>query len=134
MLKNIFKRNSSAKKQEEKKSIINWTPLTSLQQIEEIVDQSKEEAVLVFKHSTRCIISRTVLQQFEDSFPENFKNVKAYYLDLLNYREVSNEVGSRFQVLHQSPQLLVIKEGKAIADASHYDITQVVLKGFLKNN
>lgn len=115
---------------EEKKSNINWIPLNTLSQLDEIKELSKTETVLVFKHSTRCGISRMVIKQFEKMFDEDFKNLKVYYLDLLNYRNISDEVGYRFQVLHQSPQLLVIKDEIAVTSASHYDITNINIKSF----
>ena len=121
----IFSNKNGNKK--EAKSIINWIPLTSLEQISEIKKQSKQETIAIFKHSTRCGISRMVLKQLESSFDEKLATLKVYYLDLLNYRTVSDEVGYAFQVQHQSPQLLVIKDEIAIAYASHYDITQLDL-------
>ncbi len=118
-IKNLFKGSDT----QEVKSNISWIPLNSLDQIASIKEQSKSETILIFKHSTRCGISRMVIRQFEKSFTEDMKDLKVYYLDLLNYREISNEVGYTFQVLHQSPQLLVIKNEEAVASASHYDIT-----------
>lgn len=113
---------------EVKASNLNWIPFTSIDQMEEIKALSANETILIFKHSTRCGISRMVLKQFENSFKEGFKDLKVYYIDLLNYREVSNEVGYAFQVQHQSPQLLVIKNGVAVNHASHYEITNLDLK------
>lgn len=115
----------------EQEKHINWIPLTSVQQIEEIKEQSKSETVLIFKHSTRCGISSMVIRRFEELFDESMSSVKVYYLDLLSYRNVSDEVGFAFQVMHQSPQLLVIRNEIAVANASHYDITTVNLQKFL---
>jgi len=58
-------------------------------------------------------------------------NLDLYYLDLLSYREVSNETGYKFQVIHQSPQLLIIKNGVAVAHASHGGISEVDLEKFV---
>jgi bacillithiol system protein YtxJ len=67
------------------------------------------------------------LKQFENEFDlEGI--VTPYYLDLLNHTDISQEIATRFDVYHQSPQLLLIKEGKSIYDASHSDIDAVVLK------
>ncbi|CAM1362214.1 Bacillithiol system protein YtxJ [Tenacibaculum sediminilitoris] len=107
---------------------INWIPLTSLNQIKEIKELSKNEPVGIFKHSTRCGISSMVIKRFESSFDEELKDFKVYYLDLLSYRDVSNEIGYTFQVLHQSPQLLVVKNEEVITHASHYDIAHIDLK------
>ncbi|MCH3882063.1 MULTISPECIES: bacillithiol system redox-active protein YtxJ [Tenacibaculum] len=128
ILNNIFGNRGEAK--QEKASNINWIPLTNLEQLEIIKEQSKTESILIFKHSTRCGISRMVIKQFEKMFDEDLKNLKVYYLDLLNYRSISDEVGYQFQVMHQSPQLLVVKEAVAVAHASHYDITQIDLTKF----
>ncbi len=108
-------------------SKVNWIPLTSIDQLETIKEQSKQEAVFIFKHSTRCGISRMAIKQFENLFDETSKNLKVYYLDLLNYREISNEISAVFQVMHQSPQLLVIRNTHTVFHASHYDITEVAL-------
>jgi bacillithiol system protein YtxJ len=122
-IKNLFKDSSS----KEKKNNIHWIPLNDLSQLEEIKEFSNSEPVLIFKHSTRCGISRMVIKQFENKFTEGMKNIKIYYLDLLAYRHISDEVGYAFQVLHQSPQLLIIKNGIAISNASHYEITRLDL-------
>jgi bacillithiol system protein YtxJ len=106
---------------------INWIPLTSLDQLDEIVTESKDKQILIFKHSTRCSISRMALKQFEKEFDLEDK-VKAYFLDLIAHRDVSNEIASRFNVVHQSPQLLLIKDGKSIYDVSHSDIDAEALK------
>ena len=71
-----------------------------------------------------------VIKRFISNFDEKLKDFKVYYLDLLSYRELSNEIGYEFQILHQSPQLLVIKNGGVVAHASHYDIAQIDLKKF----
>jgi bacillithiol system protein YtxJ len=106
---------------------INWIPLTSLEQLDEIETASKDKQILIFKHSTRCSISRMALKQFEKEFDLDNK-VNAYFLDLIAYRDVSNEIASRYNVVHQSPQLLLIKDGKSIYNASHSDIDAEVLK------
>ena len=129
LLKNIFKNTSTEKK--EVISNITWVPLQSLEQLKVLNELSKQEAVVIFKHSTRCGISRMVIKLFEKQFDVSMKTLKVYYLDLLNYRDLSNEVGYKYQVLHQSPQLLVIKNGMAVEYASHYDITNIELKQYV---
>ena len=123
LFKNIFK--SSSEESKEQKSNINWIPLTSVDQITAIKELSNKETVLIFKHSTRCGTSRMVFKQFEKSYTLSHKKVQLYYLDLLNYRAVSDEVGYAFQILHQSPQLLVIQNGVVVKYASHYDILEL---------
>lgn len=117
-LKNIF--NSSEDKSSND-SKISWNPLTDLAQLNEIISVSYEKPVAIFKHSTRCSVSRMALKQFENEFDSSDK-VTPYFLDLIEHRDISNEIASRFGVTHQSPQLILIKEGKAIYNVSHSDI------------
>ena len=99
-------------------------------QLDEIIALSKEKPVLIFKHSTRCRISRFALKQFENEFDLQ-NQIDAYFLDLLEIRDISNEIASRFGIMHQSPQLLLIKEGKVLYDASHSDIQANELKKYI---
>ena len=129
LLKNIFKSTSEDKK--EVVSNVNWIPLKTLEQLEEINKISTTETVVIFKHSTRCGISRMVIKLFEKQFDASMSDLKVYYLDLLNFRELSNEVGYKYQILHQSPQLLVVKNGVVVEHASHYDITTIDLNIYI---
>jgi len=127
-LKNIFG-NKTSKEVEE--TYLNWTPLISVDEINTIKEISKSQAILIFKHSTRCGISRVVIKKFESLFNEENKQLKVYYLDLLNFREVSSKLSEVFQVIHQSPQLLVIKNGISVNDESHYEIIKVNLSKYI---
>ncbi|QXP73831.1 bacillithiol system redox-active protein YtxJ [Tenacibaculum sp. AHE15PA] len=128
ILNSIF--GNKEEKEQKQESFIKWVPLTSIEQLKEIKAQSKKEAVAIFKHSTRCGISSMVIKRFVSSFDESLKDFKIYYLDLLSYREISSEIGYEFQVLHESPQLLVIKNEEVVAHASHYEIAQIDLRKF----
>lgn len=116
--------------QEETNSKINWLQLTDISQLDEIEDASNSKLVLIFKHSTRCGISRMALRQFENEFEAN-ENVLPYYLDLLNHRDISNEIAIKFSVVHQSPQLLIISKEKCIYNTSHSDIDAGIIKNYL---
>ena len=121
---NLF---GSSDKQDNSNSKINWISLTDLGQLNEIISSSNEKPIVIFKHSTRCIVSRTALKQFENEYDLD-NQVDAYFLDLLEHRDISNEIASRFGVYHQSPQLLLIKNGKSVYDVSHSDIDAGELK------
>ena len=100
---------------------MNWIALTEQEQLANI--KADKGYSLIFKHSTRCSISLMAKKKLElegEIIPEN---VPVYYLDLLNYREISNAVADIFQVHHQSPQLLVIKNGECIFESSHGEIS-----------
>ncbi len=108
-------------------SKINWVPLTDLGQLNEISQLSFEKPVVIFKHSTRCSISRMALKLFENEFDLSDK-VTPYFLDLITFWDISNEIASRFEVVHQSPQLLLIIGGKSVYDVSHSAIDADELK------
>jgi len=125
-LKNIF--GGSSEDQNDSTPKMNWNALTDLEQLNEIISLSNEKPVVIFKHSTRCSISRMALKQFENEFDLEDK-VTPYFLDLIAHRDISNGIASRFGVMHQSPQLLLIKNGKSVYDVSHSDIDAEALKG-----
>ena len=112
---------------ESPKSNINWTELTDIVQLMEIDAISNEKPVAIFKHSTRCSISRMALKQFERDYDLN-EVVDAYFLDLIAHRDISNEIARKYNVYHESPQLILIKNGKAVYDVSHSDIDAEALK------
>ncbi len=101
---------------------IDWIPLTKVAQLDEIVEISEEKPTAIFKHSTRCSISRMVLKQLEREFDIKEK-MDTYFLDLLAHRDISDAIAQRFDIRHESPQLLLIKNGKVVYHVSHSDIT-----------
>lgn len=100
---------------------MQWNRLENMSQLDKITEESYHTPIVIFKHSTRCSISRMALKQFELTFDLPHL-VTPYFLDLLEYRDISNEIAARFGVIHQSPQIILIKDGKAVFDASHEQI------------
>jgi len=112
---------------------MNWIKLTNKSQLDTIQAESIKEHVVIFKHSTSCSISRTALDRLERNWKDGeLANVKPYYLDLLSYREISNTIADRFHVEHQSPQVLIIKNGQSVYDKSHFDISFASIQNELK--
>ncbi|WP_299551579.1 bacillithiol system redox-active protein YtxJ [Seonamhaeicola sp.] len=111
--------------------VLPWIPLKELSQLDFIEKKSEHRTQVIFKHSTRCGISGMVINQFIDAYNFTEKDLDLYLLDILSHREVSNEVGYKFQVMHESPQLLVIKNGEVVAHASHGQITAIDLERFV---
>ena len=114
----------------EKASSVNWQRLSSVDQLETIKEESKAQPVVIFKHSTRCGISSMALNRLEREWSEDLNNIKAYYLDLISYRQISNAIENEFGIYHESPQLILIENGKAVYDASHMSISTVELKNW----
>lgn len=100
---------------------MNWIDLVSVEQVEKIKEASFESTQLIFKHSTRCSISIMAKSRLDRS--EQPANVTFHYLDLLNYRPVSNFVAENFNVHHESPQVLLIKNGECIYEETHNAIS-----------
>lgn len=98
---------------------LTWKELNTLSGLDEILSAPGKK--LFFKHSTRCGTSSMALKSFERHFaPES--GISCYFLDLLKYREISNEIAARTGVYHQSPQVIVLQDGKVVYDASHHSI------------
>ena len=129
LLQHLFgKKNINTEKDER---TIPWIRFISLEQLGEIERRSAIKTQLIFKHSTSCGISRMVMNLFAESYDFLENEMDLYYLDLHSYREVSDETGYKFQVRHQSPQLLVVKNGIAVAHASHGAITEIDLRRYV---
>jgi len=108
---------------------MNWNQLASTVELEEIKEVSKNFYVLIFKHSTKCSASRTALNRVEKYWSEEeMKDVKPYYLDLIAYRDVSNKIAGDYSVRHDSPQILIIKDGECIYNESHQWINYEEIK------
>ena len=99
--------------------------------LKEIEIKSQLKPVLIFKHSTRCGISSMIWRRFKSAVRQYEGRMDFYYLDLLSFRDISNEIANRYDIAHQSPQLIVIKNGVAVANASHYDILEINFQRFI---
>jgi bacillithiol system protein YtxJ len=99
---------------------MNWHNLTTIEQLDLIQKASFSKPQVIFKHSTTCSISNMAFSRFERA--EAPDRIDFYYLDLLNFRAISKEIAEKFQVHHESPQVLLIKNGECTYDESHYGI------------
>jgi bacillithiol system protein YtxJ len=99
---------------------MNWTPITNIEEIEKIKEQSFHQPQVIFKHSTRCSISSMAKSRLERS--DLPPGIQFHYLDLLAHRNISGSIAAIFQVAHQSPQILLIKNGECIYEESHSGI------------
>ena len=117
---------------------MNWNNLISDDNLLEAINISETKPVLIFKYSTRCSISHRVFDTFEMQWAadeaNNEEKIVPFFLDLIKYRSLSNEIARKFNVVHESPQVLVIKEGKCIYAESHgYVSLDEILKS-IENN
>jgi bacillithiol system protein YtxJ len=111
---------------------MNWIKLEDLSQLEKIKEESNEKPVVIFKHSTSCAISGMAWNRIQRNWTNgDSEKLTPYFLDLIAHRALSNAVADEFGVMHASPQVIVIKEGKAVYDNSHMGISyqDIVSKG-----
>lgn len=101
---------------------MNWHSLTRPEDIDVLIDRSRVVPCLILKHSTRCPISSMAKSRLEMNWDIDAETVEPYFLDLIRYREVSNYVADSFGVTHESPQVLLIRDGECVFDASHLGI------------
>lgn len=107
---------------------MNWNTLSTQDQLARINDLSKTKPVLILKHSTRCSISSAALSRLERSWKdENEKVMEPFYLDLLAHRDISNKIAFEYNIEHESPQALLIKDGKCVFSQTHMSISLVDL-------
>lgn len=115
---------------------LNWDQLDSIGQLDNIIVNSKLRPKVIFKHSTRCGISRMALSQFERGYSSDSQDAGYYLLDLLEHRDVSNYAAEKLSVPHQSPQVIVIDNGIVVHTESHHGINikkvQEIINGKIK--
>lgn len=114
------------------KQVITWLPLQDVAQLEQV--KSSSVPSLLFKHSTRCHISVLVKKTLESEWDLSSELILPYYLDLLSYRDISNKIANEFSIAHESPQAILIKDGKVIYSASHSEIDFKKIKQLLSAN
>ena len=106
---------------------MQWTNLTDINQLDEL--KKKIGYSVIFKHSTRCSVSLMAKRGFESEWDLIPENTALYFLDLIAHRNISAQIAELFQVHHESPQVLLIKDGECILDASHSDISAEEIAG-----
>ncbi len=122
----IFSRNKS-----EFKPTLKWNNLESISDLDQAIELSFQKPVLLFKHSTRCSISSMALNRTESGWDISEEELAPFYLDLIAHRDVSAAIADKLNVFHQSPQIVLVKEGKAVLDASHNEIRVDLIKSGL---
>lgn len=132
LLDKLFKSQRDVAKEELKEGL-PWQMLDSEDQLNNLIANSKKKPKVIFKHSTRCGISRMALKNFEDGYTLKDDDASFYLLDLLNHRDISAAIASKLNVMHQSPQVIVIDNEEIIHTESHHGIDikrvqQLILK------
>lgn len=110
-------------KQEQGETKSFWSIIKSEEDLKIAIEDSYAYKIAIFKHSTSCFISKTVLKNLEKEIETSDEKGAFYFLDLLAFRSISNKIAEDFGIRHESPQLIVFENGKPINNASHQDIS-----------
>lgn len=110
----------------------NWHQMQNISDLEKAIESSYENTVVIFKHSTRCGTSHHALQDLLEEYQIDDAEAEVYYLDLIRYREVSNCISDRLKIPHQSPQIIVLKNGEVVHNASHQAVKWEDVRKFSK--
>ncbi len=102
---------------------MRWKQLTTADEFSRLLQDSFHFPVIIFKHSTRCATSSVALSRVERDRKDEHGEIDFYYLDVIQYRELSRIIADKSAVAHQSPQMLLFKDGKCIYDSSHLFIS-----------
>ncbi|MBI1320820.1 MAG: bacillithiol system redox-active protein YtxJ [Candidatus Hydrogenedens sp.] len=108
--------------------------LTTNEQWESVLAASVEAPQWVFKHSTTCPISAGAYRQVGAYLDGRADSTPAHLVKVIESRPVSNAIASATGVTHQSPQMLLLKDGKAVWNASHGAITASALTQALQQH
>ena len=108
---------------------MDWIELKDASQLSEIKERSKTRLQVIYKHSTRCSISSMAKNRLERGMPP--ADVDFYFLDLIRYRDISNKIVEEFSVYHESPQVLMIRNGECVYDESHSGISMAEIEDMI---
>ena len=129
MIRMIFSSRTFGNKNRGRK--IDWRDLHEIPQVREIKELSETGPVVLFKHSNRCGVSTIAKRSLENDWHEGYRGIPFYHIDVIADRAVSNAVADRFDIRHESPQMLVIHNGTVHDHASHQDLGMHLLKDFV---
>ncbi len=101
----------------------SWQTIQSVKELDDAIAESHLKPIILFKHSTSCSRSAFAKHRLESSYSLSPDAATFYYLDLLNHRDVSNAIAAELNVVHQSPQIILVKKGKAVFNTSHESIS-----------
>ncbi len=114
--------------QESKTNIPEWNVLEEPSQLAKLREISYQKPVVLFKHSVRCGVSAMAKHHLESNWSLLSGELEFYFLDLIRHRSISNQIAEEFNVRHQSPQVIVLREGRVIYHTSHHLINAQVLR------
>ncbi|RYD83063.1 MAG: bacillithiol system redox-active protein YtxJ [Sphingobacteriales bacterium] len=110
---------------------MNWNKIDNEQALDEVIQLSYQEPVLLFKHSYRCSISSVALSRMEKAW--NGSVIKPYLVDVIGQRPISNRIAQALEITHESPQAIVLQDGECVYKASHLEISYKEIQDSIKS-
>ena len=118
---------NAKEKSDDHRQPVKWIELTGSQELNQLIEDSYSKPQLIFKHSMACGVSGMTKRRFESEAGNNVDRLAFHLLVIQKNRNLSNQVAVQFQIRHESPQVLIVKEGSVIAHASHWQIDSLDL-------
>jgi bacillithiol system protein YtxJ len=109
--------------------------MVRLQQIDEfdrLLAQSNERPLLLFKHSLTCGTSAEALDELIEHLNDDKLDAEYAIVTVQSHRELSNAISARLKVRHETPQALLIYDGRVIWSASHFRVTANAMQSAIK--
>ena len=107
------------------------TTLRRIDELDELLTRSENQPLLLFKHSYTCGISAEALDALVDHLNSGRGDATYAMVTVQTHREVSNAVAAKLGVRHETPQALLVRDGKVVWAASHFRVTADAVKAAL---
>jgi bacillithiol system protein YtxJ len=111
----------------------NLTSLERLEQLDRLIIESQAQPVLLFKHSYTCGVSAEALDELITHLNEDNPDVRYAMVTVQTHRDISNAVSAKFGVRHETPQALLVRDGRVVWSASHFRVNAEELNKALRN-
>ena len=98
--------------------------ISSSQTLSEVLDESCQRKIVIFKHSTTCPVSARAWREVQNFISESTNEVLVTMIKVIESRPVSNQVAEELGIKHQSPQVLLVSDRQVLWNASHQSVTE----------
>ena len=99
------------------------TPISGIDELERMLAESRTRPLLLFKHSYTCGVSAEALDEVYAHIEEQARGVRYAMVTVQTHRDVSNAIAERLGIRHETPQAILVRNGRAVWNASHFRVT-----------
>jgi bacillithiol system protein YtxJ len=105
-----------------------------IEDLDRLLAQTSERPLLLFKHSVTCGTSAEALDELIDHLNEDRLDARYAIVTVQSHRELSNAVSARLGIRHETPQALLIRNGRVIWSASHFRVTAAAVQSAIRSH